>query len=146
MVISTFSDRLLCQLAQIKAAQPPWRSPRSASITEQTKGIAFNWTPPRHSSSRRSCRCLFHARLSWKTWTLRLAEVLLWWSFKGPTKVTLTHNLFVWNAIDLQKTARLALCLAPPAKNAGFFCFLLISTRVEAPQTGLETQIILRIK
>lgn len=28
MVISTFSDRLLCQLAQIKATQPPWRARR----------------------------------------------------------------------------------------------------------------------
>lgn len=89
-----------------------WR--RSPSITEQTKGSLL--IELRRASHQVAGAAVYFTHV----WTGKheLCDWLkFWWSFKGLTKVTLTRNLFRWNAIDLQETAHLALCLPPPAKK-----------------------------
>lgn len=116
--ICTISDRLWCQLAQIKAAQPPRRAcgGRNPSRSRRKPSLLIELG----SALIELEELLFISRMS----ELKNMNFVIGWSFGGVLKVSLkSHNLLRWNAIDLWRAALLALCLPPPEKKMLLFFF-----------------------
>lgn len=137
MVISTFSDRLLCQLAQIKAAQPPWRARRGLhpSRSRRKASLLIELRLGTHQAG--GAAAVYFTRVwAGKHELCDWLEVLFWWSLKGPTKFTLTHKLFVWKPHRSPENCTFSPVFSTSCKKCRVFIASCWFPRVEAPQTA----------